>query len=82
MSLDVSNTLKQILKPLTIIMCVAVFTWPFIILVNGIIRQYISTENSLTISLYMIWVTEAGRASDYFIFFAFRYFYYFFTPTI
>ena len=72
--LDVNNNLKQILKPLTIIMSMVVFTWPLSILLVTLARQFVPPEETLTVILYIVWITNIGKASNYFIFFAFRLF--------
>ena len=66
--------MKQILKALTIIMLMVVFTWPLTIALVVLIRQFIPSEQTLTVSLYILWVKRFGEASNYFIFFAFRLF--------
>ena len=68
--------MKQIIKALTINMCMVVFTWPLTILLVTLARQFVPPEQTLTVILYIVWITSFGKASNYFIFFAFRLFYF------
>ena len=44
------------------------------ILLVTLARQFVPPEGTLTVILYIVWITSFGKASNYFIFFAFRLF--------
>jgi type II secretory pathway component PulF len=57
-------------------MCMVVFTWPLTILLVILASKFVPPEETLTVILYIVWITNVGKASNYFIFFAFRLFYF------
>ena len=64
------------MKALTIIMFMVVFSWPLSILLITLARQFIPPDQTLTAILYIVWIPNFGKASNYFLFFAFRLFYF------